>query len=231
MIDSHLEIFIKSLSICGKGNKATRLEIMRFLAKEAREEKNAKTYNQIVKHFKERLQEKITLQAVRKHCEILKDIGIIAPTRSKSHDPSSRGGDYISFYFVDQSLITIVAILAGGMTGLDREGTKRIRKDLNKEVKAIPSNIQYTSGIYAHGLLLSYLQSPAFDTLRNIVHNYIQLQKDIVNSWPAAAEGEFNRILLLLSIVLPSSKPCQYGLKNVQIYCRLCYLRAKYGTE
>lgn len=107
-----------------------RLEIIRYLAQEAREENAAKTYNDIVTKLKNRLKEKtglegkITLQAVRKHCEILKEMGIIAPTRSKSHGSSSRGGDYIAFYLVVQNLIAILAILNAGMLGLDKEAAK-----------------------------------------------------------------------------------------------------------
>jgi hypothetical protein len=171
-----------------KDNRTRRLEIMRFLAQEAREEKAAKTYDQILDHMNIRLKAKITLQAVRKHCKILTDMGIIYQTRSKSHEPSSRGGDYIKFYLVVQNLIAILAILNAGMLGLDKEAAKRIKKGLTREFNANPNN-QFRYGIYASGL--SYLQAPAFDTLRNIVHNYIQLQKDIVNSWSAVAE-EFN---------------------------------------
>lgn len=169
-----------------KGNRASRLEIMRFLAKEAREEEKAKTYNEIIKHFRETLQETITVQAVRKHCEILKDMGVIKPTRSESHEPSSRGGDYIKFYFVVQKLIEILAILVAGMLGLDWQAAREIKEDLTRVFNSRQRPDQFRYGFYASGL--SYLQAPAFDTLRNIAHNYIQLQKDIINSWSAAAE-------------------------------------------
>jgi hypothetical protein len=181
-----------------KDSKTIRLEIIRYLAQEAREKNAAKTYSDIVRNLKNRLKEKtrregeITLQAVRKHCEILKDIGIIAPTRSRSHDPSSRDGEYIAFYLVVQNLIAILTILSAGMLGLPKEAAKRIEGMLTKEFETNPKKDPFRHGIfgiYAHGL--SYLQAPAFDTLRNIVYNYIQIQKDVINSWSGAAE-EFN---------------------------------------
>lgn len=172
----------------GKGNKPSRLEILRFLAQKAIEEKTAQTYNDIVEHFNKILQEKITLQAVRKHCEILEDIGIIKQTRSESHQPSSRGGEYIKFYLVVEKYYEIIAILYAGLRGLDKKRAKRIKKAIAKEFEENPNN-QFKDGIYRQGL--SYLQVPAFDTLRNVAHNYIQLQKDIVNSWSTVTE-EFN---------------------------------------
>ena len=101
---------------------------------------------------------------------MLKDIGVIVQTRSKSYKLSSRGGDYIKFYFVAQNLIAILAILNAGMLGLDKEAAKRTKKGLTKEFNADPNN-QFEYAAYASGLV--YLQAPAFDTLRNIAHNYI----------------------------------------------------------
>lgn len=60
-----------------------RIRIIRFLALRAREEKDAKTYEEIADHMK------YSLQAARKHCKMLRDIGVIYQIRSKSQEPST----------------------------------------------------------------------------------------------------------------------------------------------
>jgi len=162
-----------------KKDRARRLEIMKYLAKEAREKKDAKRRTEIADQIG------VKEPAALEHCDVLHRIGAIRQTRSRSDkDPNAGPRELIRYYLVAQDLIEILAILSAGMLGLDREAAKRIKDTLTKEFNANPN--KFKDGLYASGLY--YLQAPAFDALRNIAHHYIQIQRDLVNSWPALAE-------------------------------------------
>ena len=160
-----------------KDNK--RLEIVRFLAKEAREEKYAKKRSQIATHLG------VSEPAALEHCDVLKDIGIIRLIRSKSPgDPLAGPRELIKFYLVVENLIEILAILNAAMLGLDRQAAIKIKEAITKIFNE--SGSRFIGGIYGGSFL--DMQGQILDAFRNIAHNYTQAQKDIINWWSASAE-------------------------------------------
>jgi hypothetical protein len=159
-----------------------RIKIIRFLASRAREEKDAKTYEEIADHMK------YSLQAARKHCKMLLEIGVIYQIRSKSHEPSAWAGEFIKFYFVVENMIEIVAILSAVTLGLDKDAAIKIKNLTSRVFEESASKFVY--GIYG-GKFLD-VQEQTLDAVRNIAHNYTEAQKDNIINWWSAVE-EFNR--------------------------------------
>ena len=131
---------------------------------------------------------KYSLQADRKHCKMLRDIGVIYQIRSKSDEPSSWAGELIKFYFVVENMIEIVAILTAVTLGLDKEAALKIKKATSRVFEE--STTKFVYGIYS-GKFLG-MQEQALDAFRNIAHNYTEAQKDNIINWWSAVE-EFNR--------------------------------------
>src|SRR5919202_2431287 len=84
-----------------------RLKIMRFLAKEAKEERYAKNRRQISTEIG------VSEPAILEHCNALKDIGVIRQIRSKSDDDDPAAGprEVIKYYLDIDNLVEIYAIL------------------------------------------------------------------------------------------------------------------------
>ncbi len=152
-VDNYENFTKQDLYMIRSGLEEARIKIIRFLGqKKAREKKEAKTYEEIAKYMqKTSPDKKYSLQAARKHCKILNDIGVIYQTRSKSHDePSpSWSGEYIKFYLVVENVIEIYAILTAAMLGVGkREAAIRIYYKLLKEFNTIPDKDKFKFGIY-----------------------------------------------------------------------------------
>jgi hypothetical protein len=179
-----------------------RIKIMRFLALKAREEKYAKTYKEIADNIKESLKaDKYSLQAARKHCKILENIGVIYPTRGPSPQPSDWGGEYIKFYFVVENVIEILAILKAAMQGLDQDRAIKIKEKITKEFKKSPSQFFKYGPIF--GAKLFDIQEQILDAVRNIAHNYIGAQKDVIK-WSSEVEEELIRRYYYIWLYPPS---------------------------
>lgn len=165
-----------------------RIKIIRFLAlKRATDKENAQPYEEIVKYMGDNSPEKkYSLQAAKKQCEKLYEIGVIDQTRSKSHD-SKWAGEYIKFYFVVENVIEIVAILDALIKGRDRDGAIRTKEVMMEEYKNNPSKF-FKEGIFGSRFL--DIQEQSLDAIRDIAHNYTQVQKDVINWWSAL--GQFS---------------------------------------
>ena len=77
-----------------------RLKILRFLAKQAKEPKYAKSRRQIAAQIG--ISERgVSVQAALEHCDALKGIGVIREIRSKSDDDPSAGPREVTKYYLD----------------------------------------------------------------------------------------------------------------------------------
>jgi len=159
-----------------------RLKIMRFLAKEAKEKKYAKTRKQIASELD------ITEQAALEHLDALEDIDVIVQTRSKDDDNKERyqgPREVIKYYLNVKNLIDIISILNAAMLGLPKDAAKEIKESITKIFSQ--SGGKFVDGIYG-GKFLD-MQQQILDAIRNIAHRYNEVQKDIVNWWCEVAQS------------------------------------------
>jgi len=159
-----------------------RLNIMRFLAKEAKEEEYAKTRKQIASKLD------ITEQAAIDHLNALKDIGVIVQTRSKDDDNKERyqgRRKIIKYYLNVKNLIEISSILNAAMLGLPKDAAKEIKESVTRIFNQ--SWGKFVDGIYG-GKFLD-MQQQILDAIRNIAYRYNEAQKDIVNWWCELAQS------------------------------------------
>src|SRR5918911_5452702 len=119
-----------------KDRENRRLDIMRFLAREAKEEKFAKEMTQIIENIKKEKEEKnVTFQDAFDHCNKLREIGVIHQTRSAKESIESRGPKEVNKYYIAvEGIIEILAILDAGILGLDSDGAKKIKRALTEIV-------------------------------------------------------------------------------------------------
>jgi hypothetical protein len=170
-----------------RGNR--RLEIMRFLAREAKEEKSAKETTKIIENIrKDKEKENVTFQDAFDHCNKLKEIGVIHQTRSEKESTESRGPKEVNKYYIAvEGIIEILAILDAGILGLDSDGAEKIKRALTEIVNEKKDiDTIFKGGIYASIL---DVQEQFLDAIRNIAQDYNQTQKDIINWWCEVAQS------------------------------------------
>jgi len=172
-----------------KDRENRRLEIMRFLAREAKEEKSAKETTKIIENIrKEKEKENVTFQDAFDHCNKLKEIGVIHQTRSEKESTESRGPKEVNKYYIAvEGIIEILAILDAGILGLDSDGAEKIKRALTE----IVNEKKDTGTIFKGGIYASILdvQEQILDAIRNIAQGYNQTQKDIINWWCEVAQS------------------------------------------
>ena len=172
-----------------KDRENRRLQIMRFLAREAKEEKSAKETATIMENIrKENGKRNVTFQDAFNHCNKLKEIGVIHQTRSAKESTESRGPKEVNKYYIAvEGIIEILAILDAGILGLDSDGAEKIRRALTE----IVNEKKGTGTIFKGGIYASILdvQEQILDAIRNIAQSYNQTQKDIVNWWCEVAQS------------------------------------------
>jgi hypothetical protein len=159
-----------------------KLRIMRFLAKEAKEEEYAKTRKQIASELN------ITEQAALDHLYSLEDIGVIVQTRSKDDDNKGRyqgPREVIKYYLNVKDLIEISAILNAAMLGLPKDAAKEIKESITRIFNQ--NTNKFIGGIYG-GKFLD-MQQQILDAIRNIAQRYNEAQKDIINWWCEVAQS------------------------------------------
>ena len=159
-----------------------RLKILRFLAKEAKEEEYAKTRKQIASELD------ITEQAVLEHLDVLEDIGVIIQTRSKDDDNKERyqgPREVIKYYLNVKNLIEISTILNAAMLGLPKNAAEEIKESITRIFNQNAN--KFVGGIYG-GKFLD-MQQQILNAIRNIAHGYNEAQKDIINWWCEAAQS------------------------------------------
>lgn len=159
-----------------------RLRIMRFLARVAKEEKNAKTTKQIAKELNDISKpDGISEPAALKHLDPLKGIGVIVQTRSEDEDNKGRGPrEVIKYYLNVNNLIEIVAILNAGILGLPKNAAIKIKEAITDIFNQNMN--KFITGIYGGDKFID-MQEQILDTFRNIAHSYNEAQKGIVNWW------------------------------------------------
>lgn len=159
-----------------------RLKIIRFLAKESKEEEHAKTRKQIAREID------ITEQAALEHLGALQKIGVIVLIRSKDDDNKVQfqgPKEVIKYYLNVKSLIEISSILNAAMLGLPKDAAKKIKKGITRIFEQ--SGDKFTYGIYASTFLDT--QGQILDVIRDVAYTYNEAQKDIVNWWCEVAES------------------------------------------
>ncbi|MDQ3967144.1 MAG: hypothetical protein M3275_01965 [Thermoproteota archaeon] len=180
-VDNYDALTIEDISKIKNAFEEGRIKILRYLALGAKEKEDAKTYENITEFMQgESPDNMYSLQATVKQCKKLIEIGVIYVTRSKSHD-SKWAGEYIKLYFVAENVIEIIAILAAYTLGLDRDAAKKIKE-------AIHQIFEQSSNVSISGSRVIDIQKQSFDVVRNITHNYIKAQKDIINWWSKLGE-------------------------------------------
>jgi DNA-binding transcriptional ArsR family regulator len=165
-----------------KDQHSHRLRIMRFLAKEAREEKYAKTRKQVARELD------ISEPAALDHLDALEDIGVIVQIWSKDEDNKERyqgPRKVIKYYLNDKNLIEILAILNAATLGLPKDAVKKIKEAITSIFNQNVS--KFLAGIYG-GKFLD-MQEQILDAIRNIAHSYNEAQKGIVNWWCEVAQS------------------------------------------
>ena len=154
-----------------------KLEIMRFLAQQgAIEERCARSRREVFSHLH------ISDEAITKHCNKLRDMGIIRQIRSKRQ--SGKGpSEVIKYYLFIENIIELLAILDAGMLGLGKDGAMKIKRYLtrlyNKSQQRPPSGPFYSLD----------MQKQFLEATRDVAQSYTELQKDIVNWWSTVAES------------------------------------------
>ena len=111
-----------------------RLRIIRFLAKEAKEEEYAKTRKQIASELH------ITQPATIEHLNALQDIGVIVKTRSEDNDNKERyqgPREVIKYYLNIKNLIELKSILNAAMLGLPKDAAIKIKKAITKSLTKV----------------------------------------------------------------------------------------------
>jgi hypothetical protein len=155
-----------------------RVEIIKYLAqKPATQAKGAQRRKDIATHTN------ITEQQTIKHCNILKNIGIISQIRSENSDPGGRNEELIKYYLVIERLKEVIAIVASAMVGFDKDAAKRIKKLIDRIYNEGPINFAY--GLYN---IASNLQTLSIDAARYIADNYAATQKNIIDWWSSITQ-------------------------------------------
>jgi DNA-binding transcriptional ArsR family regulator len=132
MINSDQEILLIYNAFVDKHN--CRLKIIRFLAKEAKEEEYAKTRKQIASELD------ITQPAALEHLDALQDIGVIVQTRSEDNDNKERyqgPREVIKYYLNIKNLIELKSILNAAMLGLPNDAAIKIKKAITKSLTKV----------------------------------------------------------------------------------------------
>lgn len=160
-----------------------RLKIIRFLAKESKEEEHAKTRKQIARELD------ITEQATLEHLDALEGIGIIVQIRSEDDDNNKvrfQGPRKIIKYYLNlKNLIELSSILNAAMLGLPKDAANKIKKGITRIFEQSGDKLTY--GIYASRFL--DIQGQILDAIRDVAYTYNEAQKDIVNWWCEVAES------------------------------------------
>jgi hypothetical protein len=177
------EDFKKIKKALGEG----RTRIVRFLAQGSKEEKDAKSYEEIADHISRIYKIHYAYAAARKGCIMLRRIGLLYQTRSRKNEMGASEIELIKFYLVTENLIEILAILSAADLGLNKEAAIKIKEAITKIFNESQDKFRY--GIYG-GKVLD-MQTQLLDVIRNIAHDYTQLQKDLINRWYEVV-AEFN---------------------------------------
>jgi len=159
-----------------------RLKIIRFLAKESKEEEHAKTRKQIAREID------ITEQAALDHLAALQNVGVIVQIRSKDDDNKGRfqgPTEVIKYYLNVKNLIEISSILNAAMLGLPKDAAKKIKKGITRIFEQ--RGDKFTYGIYASTFLDT--QGQILDNIRDVAYTYNEAQKDIVDWWCEVAQS------------------------------------------
>src|SRR6185437_1033402 len=102
-----------------------RLQIMRYLAKEAKDEQSAKERVEIANRIG------VSVVDTLEHCNALRNIGAIRQIRSERR--GDRGPkERIKYYLAVEDLIEILSLLNAAMLGLDKNAAKRIKQAITK---------------------------------------------------------------------------------------------------
>lgn len=153
-----------------------RLQIMRYLAKEAKDEQSAKERVEIANRIG------VSVVDTLEHCNALRNIGAIRQIRSERR--GDRGPEeLIKYYLAVEDLIEILALLNAAVLGLDKNAAKRIKQAITKIFNRSRHKIRY--GIYSS---IFEMQEQILDAITNITQSYTQTQKDIIKWWSTVAE-------------------------------------------
>lgn len=150
-----------------------RLQIMRYLAKEAKDEQSAKERVEIANHIG------VSVVDTLEHCNALRNIGAIRQIRSERR--GDRGPkERIKYYLAIENLIEILALLNAGILGLPKDAAIKI-KEVITDIFNQNMN-KFIAGIYGGNKFID-MQEQILDAFRNIAHSYNEAQKGIVNWW------------------------------------------------
>lgn len=153
-----------------------RLQIMRYLAKEAKDEQSAKERVEIANRIG------VSVVDTLEHCNALRNIGAIRQIRSERR--GDRGPkERIKYYLAVEDVVEILALLNAAMLGLDKNAAKRIKQAITKIFNRSRHKIRY--GIYSS---IFEMQEQILDAITNITHSYTQTQKDIIKWWSTVTE-------------------------------------------
>ena len=140
-----------------------RLQIMRYLAKEAKDEQSAKERVEIANRIG------VSVVDTLEHCNALRNIGAIRQIRSERR--GDRGPkERIKYYLAVEDLIEILSLLNAAMLGLDKNAAKRIKQAITKIFNRSRHKIRY--GIYSSILRCRNRSLTLLQTSHTVTHRH-----------------------------------------------------------